>query len=351
MNWATRSTVCGLVLTICATAGWAADTSKLVKKLQSSQVDEQIRATEQLAGMGPDAASAADALADALTAPYWHVRKGAAKALAAIGPPAVPVIEKTLRTGDYWGRMYAAEAIGLMASQSQTDAPKIAEATEELILALQSDLPEVRMWAAWAVGQIGPQAKEATPVLIEIVRTDKSYSVRYAIRALGRIGAEKSVGVLVDQLDGPYKAAAVQALGEMGPTTCQALLDKWDNAKNNRVAWGLIETLGEIGPTAAPAVPKLIEELKSPTDQWFAALTARVLGQIGPKAEPAVPELVKMARSHSYPDARANAARGLGPIGVSSDRVRQTLQQLAENDEKEKVRKAAREAVKKLDGE
>src|SRR5690606_31286497 len=51
------------------------------------------------------------------------------------------------------------------------------------------DVPNLRGTIVQYLSQYGEKAKNAVPKLIEIVETDNSYQKRYAVRALGEIGA------------------------------------------------------------------------------------------------------------------------------------------------------------------
>jgi HEAT repeat protein len=67
-------------------------------------------------------------------------------------------------------------------------------------------------------------------------------------------------------------------------------------AQNEYLRVGAIQALGGFGERAAPAVPVLIEALR--TDDWLRQWYAtEALAQIGPKAKAAVPELIARVRT------------------------------------------------------
>ena len=118
------------------------------------------------------------------------------------------------------------------------------------------------------MGHIGPEAKVAVPVLIELLRTERAGFQGEVSTTLGAIG--------------PEAAMAVPALVEILEDPC------WNLWKINAIL-----ALGKIGPNAKQAVPALTESLESGGSlQRQAAATA--LGGIGPEAHDAVPALLKL---------------------------------------------------------
>ena len=89
------------------------DVSHEVTRLSAEDSGERLRATEALAGLGPDGRTATPFLAKALHDPDPSVRAGAARALGAIGPDAAtaePALEAARQDED--------EAVSLAASQA-----------------------------------------------------------------------------------------------------------------------------------------------------------------------------------------------------------------------------------------
>ena len=106
--------------------------------------------------------------------------------------------------------------------------------------ALRDENPQVREYAAQAVGVLNHAAIEAIPDLINAV-SDKQCSVREkSIAALGRMG--------------PGAASATRVLAK-------ALLDKEPSVRRYAAA-----ALGEIGPAAIAAVSALIIAMSDPDD-------------------------------------------------------------------------------------
>jgi RNA polymerase sigma factor (sigma-70 family) len=130
-----------------------------------------------------------------------------------------------------------------------------------------------RYEAVRALGSIGPEAKEAVPVLIGVLEFEGAGIYGAAIESLGRIGpsAGEAVPLLMQALDGSKVAPEVPvvALGRIGPASKAAVPFLLKMAKNETQRFGqfkhplleIVVTLGNIGPDAKLAVPRLLEIL------------------------------------------------------------------------------------------
>jgi hypothetical protein len=92
--------------------------------------------------------------------PEWSEQEAAAEALGRIGAAAVPQLVAALRSEDPEVRLKAAEVLGRMG-------PEAAEAVEELVRLVDDPDVRVRKAAIRTLGQIGPAAKDAVPVLMQ----------------------------------------------------------------------------------------------------------------------------------------------------------------------------------------
>ncbi len=200
---------------------------------------------------------------------------------------------------------------------------------------------DTRQRAAGALGHIR-RSRAVVPALIEAVR-DNDYQVREeVVVALGRLG--------------PRAQSAVPALIE-------ALKDK-DGGVRERSA----DALGKIGCENDSVIPALIEVLKEKDVRLHAA---KALGSFGARAKVAVPALMEMAGDHSAAAkedtdgppvktssgkpkttgtlVRTAAITALGGIGPDAKDALPLLTQAA-RDKNAKVRDAAKEAIKKVEG-
>ena len=204
-------------------------------------------------------------------------------------------------------------------SQLQELGPEAAEAVPLLIQILELDHPgkykdeetlcRVKLAAILAVGQMGIIAKEAIPTLIRILNN------RERNKASGCGGLEYN---------------SMEALGHFGseaaPSLSQALQDEDFESP------GLILlVLQEIGPEAKDAVPGIIWRLKWETKhKVLPDMTIQTLGKIGPGAMEAVPLIIQVWKDSEDADwtTRAECSIALTSItgqdlGANVDRWQQ----------------------------
>lgn len=139
-----------------------------------------------MGNFGPDAAEAVPKLIELLrTDIYPDVRKYAAFSLSKIGEaayPAIPALREALSDAEAIVRIEAAYALFILDSGSLEGLDVI---TTELKINADGS---VRQNAAWALNEMGIDAHDAVPVLIDALK-DRSYRVLlFSISALGRMG-------------------------------------------------------------------------------------------------------------------------------------------------------------------
>jgi HEAT repeat protein len=145
---------------------------------------------------------------------------------------------------------------------------------------LQKSEDNLRLAILKALGSIGPDVKEAVPLLLDLVRNDYNSGVRgQAIHTLGMIGPDAKDAVPV-------------------------LLEGWDKrwwAEVRDFQPESVFAFGKIGPAAQAAVPLLVRQLRPILDkdkelpfvQWVEQLIT-ALGNIGPSAKEALPVLAEI---------------------------------------------------------
>ncbi|HUL76791.1 MAG TPA: HEAT repeat domain-containing protein [Vicinamibacteria bacterium] len=202
----------------------ATDPAALAVALQDKSAAVRQAAADALGPMGAGARGSVDALFAALGDPSEAVRHAAAQALSQIGTRA--------------------------------------EDRSRLVSRLTSPDPYVLAFAAWSLGNLGAEARDAVADLARALARDETNAVVAA--ALARIG--------------PAAAGAV-------PTLVEAL--RSDNADRR---WRAARTLGRIGPPAVEAVPALTAALADPL-VTVRRHAARALGRLGPEARPAAAAL------------------------------------------------------------
>lgn len=215
----------------------------------------------------------------------WFTRRQAALTLGRIGRP-------------------AAVAVPLLLSLLDAD-----EAEGEL----------TRLWAAKSLALLGPVAAASSERLSEIaLDPDESLPLRLtALEALSRIGADSP-----DVLPAFLVAVSPQIAASDEPSRLQLNI-------------GAAEGLSLLRASAAPAIPHLLEALRS--ESSLLRLPATVtLGEIGPAAEIAIPTLADALVFDDAPEVADAAAKSLGKIGPAALPVLERL--LDDADEEVRLR-------------
>jgi len=152
-----------------------------------------------------------------------------------------------------------------------------------VLKALKCHDKEIMDLAMAELSELGPEGKEAVPLLIEILKDSTLNQV--AALTLGEMGAaaEPAVPALIGALKGD---------------------DLW-------LAMRVPDVLARLGPVAKAAVPALIEEVKNGNYR-----AAKALGRIGPDAKIVVPALEAAAK-----DGSIHAAGALWDITHQKDQV------------------------------
>ena len=107
------------------------------------------------------------------------------------------------------------------------------------------------------------------------------------------------IQVLKEESAGKYACLVLADLGPDAAEAVPALVEKLKTEKRPVFRRDVIFALGQIGPAASPAAPALVEALDDPTTA-IQLTAAYALGLIGPEAKAAVPALEKQLES---PDA------------------------------------------------
>lgn len=156
-----------------------------------------------------------------------------------------------------------------------------------------------RVAAIVRLGELGPGAQRAIPLLVGASRDADPQVRESAVETLGKIGAAdpRAVRALGERFldEDPFIAGkAASALAGMGrpaiPLLLKSLADKNENAR-----WCAAIALGKIAPAGAEAIPSLAAALedKNADVRWCAALA---LGKFAGPAAPAVPRLLALLR-------------------------------------------------------
>lgn len=264
---------------------------------------------------GPLARDALPLLTEVASGKDALERSLAARAIGGLGPAAkgsVPLLGKLLDDKDQGVREAATQALGRLA-------PDVPEALPPLLKAAARDGHEGHL-VAEALANGG---KPAVPALIELLGGDNAVARGHAAHALRFMGrnaapaAEALAKAAPKITEDPYRRAAFDALGNIGPAGVPHLVDL---LKDPHVPskYRATEALGRIGPDAKAAVPALLARMK---DRGADRLDRRAAGEalvaIGPGAVAAVPDLIALIPDKELEVADL-AAEALGAIGPAA---------------------------------
>ena len=249
----------------------------LCAALKSPDVWQHMFAVQSLGWIGPDARAAVPALIEVLKAPpntnQPPVRLGpqTATALGEIGSaaaPALPLVQGLFEQETNWNLRCSLAVALCHIDGGQTNA--LAFLTNGLV----THQPASDRWiAAWNLGNIGPNADAAVPVLLAALDGTNDMLFSQIPGALKKIGVptEMFLPRMKKQLQSENEATRVNAaarVSELDPADHEALLVLIDQIKR----WALfrgsaIEALGRAGPPAAEAIPMLREVVKHGSNQ------------------------------------------------------------------------------------
>jgi HEAT repeat protein len=299
--------------------------------------DEAVRwsATEALGRVGPEAAAAVPALVDALQ--DAAIRSIVADTLGTLGPAAqsaAPVLAKQLKELGRPG-VLALARIG-------TDHAKAA--VPFLIQDLRSGDHRVRWDAVIVVGAMGPLAKEAAPVLLELGRGGDLMAGLTA----WQVDRQAAMPYYLEQLKAadptlrPWLACSLGMAKNEAKAAVPALeASLQDPAVANVSAWAL----ALIRDDTKAAIPLMIAALKDPS-RPARQVSINALAQQGAEARAAAPALIACLKDEDL-NIRASAAGALGAIGKDAKSALPALKAL-QKDPQAKVRQAAEAAIKAI---
>ncbi len=271
--------------------------------------DAQTVAHQTLGRIGKPAVPA---LIEALGGSDYQIRYGAIMALGEIGPDAVDAVEPLK---DLFGRVMSNEQIAIMHT--------LADITggDHIIAMLKAALrvEGLRYHAMRVLGDIGPKASSAVPIIIAYLADEKDQTRVEAIESLAGIGPVEGVvdgiaGCLSDP-EARVIICAAKALGTFGEDATgatRALADALDNDAEN-VQKNVARVIGQIAPASRDAIPALIGALDI-EDPLARREVADALGQFGPEASSALPALKEASTSDTMDYVRNAALEAIAAI-------------------------------------
>ena len=276
----------------------------LVALIRDEPSTNGYEAANALGGLGPIALQALPSLVELIRDGSRITPLSTADpSMLAGGDPDPSPPDEVLRLRKRWlGGFYAIHALGAIGLGAEA-------AVAMLIESLHSSDPTIQIKAAWALGRIGPSAKDAVPALADLQNKspfpcvqDTAASALEAIRWYGiaEPGRVRNPPVVRDN-------------SSLFKWQCRLLY-------RPRISdqLGAIQAIGDLGTDARPAVPALITVLKR-DDASTRAKAAWALGQVGPSARLAIPALRGLASSDSNPHVREAAQSALLRIEQSKE--------------------------------
>ncbi len=185
----------------------------LLARLESSNTNDQARAILGFEAMGDSARHAIPSLTMLIRVKQTSLP--AARALAAIGPAALPPLTNSLHSRVPFIRTSAARALGRMREEGRLAVPA-------LVSVLNDDDDDLRYFAARALGNLAAEPVQAVPALVTRLQ-DPSVEVRkIAARSLGQFhgqarGAVPALRKALNEDDEAVKLTAAYALREINP--------------------------------------------------------------------------------------------------------------------------------------
>ena len=283
-------------------------------------------ALESLAELGPEAVATFPAIDDLLRRdPSSQVRVTAAHVLAQLDPSgklSVPLLAAMLRDPDFGLRISLLRdlnAFGPKGEAATHGLIEIIEQNDEDYKALRPGQNQsVRGFAVGALARVSP-ASIAVPILVKALRREQS------------------------RKDAHLAGAILQTLGQIGPEAAPAipvLVETYNTAVNEHERGSAMIALGGIGPNARVTLPTILKATQEPS--WFVRglalealikikvepdvvvpalisalrdkqgavqrIAAEGLGQLGPRAKAAVPALEAASADSSFPDRPVTAS-------------------------------------------
>jgi HEAT repeat protein len=274
--------------------------------------------------------------------------------LGTIGPAArtaTPDLIEMLQQRDLSSRQTALQALR---SIGGADPGKLVPA---LLGVLRDNPGYVRGLALDLLGDQGPAAAEAVPLLLEVLRKPEGADLASAARALGQIAPERARKEGVPLLEkvlqpGPNQIFGARAVCLLDPDHKEAALILRRALRNRNPGQWLerkqaAEAVAEIGPAFRDAAPDLEDVLKDKNpDVRLSA--AKALWRTGRDAEKVVPALVDLLRPANPVSVRHPAIQTLKEMGPAAKEARSALRELR-GDPDLYVRQQSAEIVRRID--
>lgn len=255
---------------------------------------DRVREVRQAAvtALGKLGAEAVSALGEALRADTeYAVRQTAAAAIEKLGAPAVPALVEAMKSESEGVRLMAVDTVSRLGQAGKKAGPALAG------LLIEAS-PPMRKAVVTALHRVGIESKQVVAPLVAGLKVRDEHRVTL-ITLIGWLGpdaseAAPSLVALLKERDHEAVVAAASTLRTIGQGGKEAtaalagLLEEPSEMTRQKAAGGL----GAYGPAAKEHVAALVRVLKDATAQPATrSAAATALGQIGPDAKEAVAAL------------------------------------------------------------
>jgi len=202
-------------------------------------------------------------------------------------------------------------------------------AVPELADALESDSVRTRAAAAYALNEIGEDAAEATPTLLEAIKDSDELVRALSISTLSQVGLDNDILVnvlaaAIQSETGLVQDVAADALVNIGGDAIPALGSVLKNDEASDLAKEVAATLlgdinqaDELGGRALDSAVSVLADTLSDGDSGVRKSAARALGDFGPLADVAIPALSRAMLGEDS-GVSETAASSLTKIGQQS---------------------------------
>jgi HEAT repeat protein len=327
--------------------------------LEDKTIKYRRAAAKALEVFGPKADQVLQGLTIALKKdPEPLVRREVVAVLGRMGPDArstLPALAAAL-TDDKDGSVREATARALEGLLPHSKA-----AVPELARALKDSYPATRTAAAATLKELGADAKEALPQVLELIKDSKGkgseplarvYAVQLAVRLASASELVPVLAAVVGDAadDTQVRSAAAAALEPLGAKAEEAAGKLAEVAADPKADTGLrqkaLMALGKVSTdvkTVWPAVRKVLQDKHS----GLRGQAVRVAGPLGKQEKEVIGQLEKVARADGNVEVRVAAIQELGGLGPAARSAEGTLAKLA-TEARASIRDAAVEALKRI---
>ena len=231
--------------------------------------DPNVRAMAAQFAAGLDSPRVLLSLIERLDDTSWPVRRNAAESLVSFGDTSLKYLTRAIETGNTNIRYWTTKILSRLGG----------EALDPLIRALSDEKEDIRMFAAWALGEAGEE--KGVPALIGALR-DKSWNVRKNVAEALKKLKLISVSHLIKALNHPNPDVQYwvsRVIEEIGTVAVEPLINVLLNNQDKEMRFFAAYALSAIPDPRA--VEPLSTALEGDVNEWVRKYAATGLGCIG----------------------------------------------------------------------